>query len=83
MITIFTHLNRVFMKKLLKFYLLSFILLSDFMIFAQPGDDDGGGGGGLEDVDPQPAPINSKLILLAIIGVLFAIYTFRKNRKEA
>ncbi len=67
------------MKKLLKLYLLSFILLSDFAAFAQPGDDDGGGG--LEGGDPQPAPINGKLILLAITGILFVIYTFRKNRR--
>lgn len=69
------------MKNLYKFYLLAFILLSDFAAFAQPGDDDGGGG--LEGGDPEPAPINSKLILLAITGILFAMYTFRKNKKEA
>jgi hypothetical protein len=69
------------MKKLFKLYLLSFILLSDFISFAQPGDDDGGGG--LEGNDPQPAPINGKLILLAIVGFLFVIYTFRKNRRIA
>lgn len=51
------------------------------MVFAQPGDDDGGGG--LEEEDPEPAPINSKLIFLAIIGILFVMYTFRKNRKQA
>lgn len=71
------------MNKLLKFYLLSFIFLTDFMAFAQPGDDDGGGGGGLEGGDPEPAPINSRLILLAITGVLFVMYTYRKNRKQA
>lgn len=60
---------------------MAFILLSDFVVFAQPGDDDGGAGGGLEGGDPQPAPINSKLILLAIMGVLFVMYTFRKNKK--
>jgi hypothetical protein len=69
------------MRKLYKFYLLSLILLSDFVAFAQPGDDDGGGG--LEDGDPQPAPINSKLILLAIMGILFVLYTFNKSRKQA
>ena len=83
MIPIFTRWISVFMKKLYKFYLLSFIVLSDFVAFAQPGDDDGGGGGGLEGGDPEPAPINSKLILLAITGILFAIYTFRKDRKQA
>lgn len=81
MIVIFTRSNTVFMRKLLKFYLLSFLFLSDFIAFAQPGDDDGGGG--LEGGDPQPAPINNKLILLAIIGIFFAVYTFRKNRKQA
>ena len=67
------------MKKIVKFYILSFVLLSDFVTFAQPGDDDGGGG--LEGGDPQPAPINSKMILLAIAGVCFVIYTFRKNKR--
>ena len=70
------------MKKFFRIYILSFILLSDFLVFAQPGDDDGGGGGGLEGGDPQPAPINSKLLLLAITGILFVIYTFRKNKKQ-
>ncbi len=46
-------------------------------MFAQPGDDDGGGG--VEDVDPAPAPINSKLIYLAALGVLFVLY--KKNKK--
>lgn len=69
------------MKKLLKFYLLSFVLLSDFVAFAQPGDEDGGGPGGLEGGDPQPAPINGKLILLAIAGLLFVFYTYRKNKE--
>lgn len=69
------------MRKLLKLYLLSFLFLSDFIAFAQPNDDDGTGG--VEGGDPQPAPINSKLILLAITGILFAIYSFRKYRKQA
>ncbi|WP_439553486.1 signal peptidase [Flavobacterium macrobrachii] len=65
------------MKNIFKLYLLSFFLLSDFVMFAQPGDDDGGGG--VEDVDPAPAPINSKLIYLAALGVLFVLY--KKNKK--
>ena len=72
------------MRNSLKFYFVTLLLLaSDFVSFAQagPGDDDGGGG--VEGGDPQPAPINSQLILLAIIGVLFVMYTFRKNKKTA
>ena len=68
------------MKKLLKFYILTFVLLSDFFTFAQPGAGDGGGG--LEGGDPLPAPINSKVILLAIAGVCFVIYTFSKTKEE-
>ena len=71
------------MKKLLNFYFLLFVLFTNFVAFAQPGDDDGGPGGGLEGGDPEPAPINSKLILLAISGILFVVYTYRKNRKQA
>ena len=67
------------MRKFYKFYLLSFILLSDFVAFAQPGDDDGGGG--LEGDDPAPTPINGKLILLAIMGIIFVLYTYRNKKR--
>ncbi len=68
------------MKNSLKFYFVTLLLLaSDFVAFAQPGDDDGGGG--LEGDDPQPAPIDSKLIILLIIGILFVFYTYKKSRR--
>lgn len=69
------------MKNLLKFYILTFVIFSDFVMFAQPGADDGTGG--LEGNDPPPSPINGKLFLLALIGILFVVYTFSKKRKEA
>lgn len=70
------------MKNILKFYFVTLLLLaSDFAAFAQPGDNDDGGGGGLEGGDPQPAPINSKLIILLILGVLFVFYTYRKHKR--
>ncbi len=73
------------MKKIFKLYLLGFFLLSDFIVFAQlPGDDTGGGEPPLEDPnDPQPASVDSKLIYLLIIGLLFAVYTFQKRNKKA
>jgi len=71
------------MKNLLKFTLFSFFLMSDFMIFAQPGDQDNNGGGGLEGTDPAPAPINSKLIILAVIGLFFAFYKIKNSVKKA
>ena len=59
--------------------MLAFLLASDFVMFADPGDigEDGDleGGG-----DPPPTPINTKLIWLAIIGVSFAYYYY--NRRQ-
>jgi hypothetical protein len=53
--------------------------LSSVLVFAQIGDDTSDGD--LEGGEP-PMPINGKLIFLAIAGIIFAYYTFRKNRKE-
>ena len=65
----------------MKFYLLAFVLFSDFVVFAQgPGEDDGGGGLGGEDPVPV-APINGQLMVLAILGIAYAIYTFRNYKK--
>ncbi len=66
-------------KKLFKLYILGFLVLSDFIMFAQPGDDDGGGG--LEGDDPLPTPINGKIMWLALAGLVFVIYTIKKYRK--
>lgn len=64
---------------LLKIYIFSFLFMTDFASFAQPGTDDGGGG--LEGDDPPPAPINTKLIFLAVFGILYAAYYFRNNKQ--
>ncbi|MBD3582705.1 hypothetical protein [Flavobacterium selenitireducens] len=68
---------------LYKLYFLTFFLLIDFVAFADdtPGDDDGGGG--LEGDDPAPAPINGKLLWLAVVGILFAFYAYKRTRKTA
>ena len=64
---------------LLKIYIFSFLFMTDFVVYAQPGTDDGSGG--LEDDDPPPAPINTKLIFLAVFGILYAAYYFRNNKQ--
>lgn len=66
-------------NKLFKLYILSFLVLSDFVMFAQPGDNQDGGG--LEGNDDPPVPINGKLIWLAIAGLLFVAYSYNKKRK--
>jgi len=52
--------------------------VSNFAMFAQGDDDDGGC---LECPDPAPAPINTKIIILLIAGIIFAFYTFKRNKK--
>lgn len=69
------------MKHLLKISLFAFLLLTNFVMFAQGPGDTGDGSGGLEGGDPPPAPIDGKLIYLAIVGILFVAYVYKKNRK--
>lgn len=73
------------MRKLfLNLYVFIFLIASDYALFAQsPGDQDGNGDGpgGVEDDDPV-APINGKIILLAITAVAFAYYYFAKKKEE-
>lgn len=71
------------MKNLLKLYLLGFFLLSDFIMFAQPGNNTGGGEPPLEDTnEPQPAGIDTKLIYLLLIALAFAVYTIQKRKRN-
>ena len=77
------------MRKLfLNLYVFIFLLASDYAMFAQfPGGGEGGnsdtedGPGALEPDDPV-APINSKIIILAIVAISFAYYYFSKRREE-
>jgi hypothetical protein len=68
-------------NNLFKLYILSFFLLSDFLLFAQPGDDDGGGG--LEGDDPVPAAIDGKLVWLGVVAVIYAFYSLKTKRRIA
>lgn len=64
-------------NNLFKLYILSFFLLLDITLFAQPGQDQGGGG--LEGDDPPTAPIDGKLLWLGIVALLFAFYTYKRR----
>ena len=65
----------------MKFYFLAFVLFSNFVVFAQgPGEDDGSGGLGGEDPVPV-APINGQLIVLALVGIAYVVYTFSNYKK--
>lgn len=65
----------------LKTYMFLTILFTDFILFAQdPGtgfeDENGDTDGSVED----GTPINGKLIWLAIAGIVFTFYYFRKSQ---
>lgn len=66
------------MKHLVRLYIVLFLFVSDFKLFAQPGEDDGTGG--MDDED-DPVPINGKLVWLAIVGLAFAFYIFKKHKR--
>lgn len=67
-------------SSLLKFYLFTFLLVSDFYAFAQPGTDNIDGD--LEGNDDPPTSINTKVVYLALIGIAFAFFYFSKKREE-
>lgn len=66
------------MNKILKFWIFIFILFSDFLVFADdgPGDDDGGC---IECDDAPAAPINAKLIWLALVGIVFVWFLYKRK----
>ena len=67
-------------KTILQSFLLLTFLFLDFVAFAQPGTNNGDGTLEGDDDDPVATPINSKLIWLAIVGLVFAYYTYKKTR---
>lgn len=67
------------MKKIVNIGLVAFFLLHDFTLFAQ-GDEDNNGD--LEGNDPPAAPINSKILYLALVGIVFVYYTYKSRRKQ-
>ena len=69
------------MKSIYKIYILIFFLLSDFILFAEPADDDATGD--LEGNDIPAAPINGKLIWLALVSILFVFYYLNKRTQKA
>ena len=60
-------------NNLLKAYLAVFITSTSFLASAQPVDPPA-------DPDPLPAPINSQIIWLAVVGIIFAYYILNKKK---
>lgn len=69
------------MKDLSKIYLLAFLVFADVVAFAGPGGDTGAGDLGDDDNTPQ-APINTYLIFMIGLALIFAFYALRKYSKQ-
>ncbi len=53
------------------------MLLFNLVTFAQPGDDTADG-----DLEgPDAVPLNNKIILLAIVGIVFVFYKLKASTK--
>lgn len=67
--------------KLLTTYCTIFSLLTSMLMFAVPGDENDTGD--LEGPEPTAAPINSKLFILFIAGIVYAYIHFLKKENQA
>jgi hypothetical protein len=68
-------------NNLIKSVLTLVFLFINFLSFAQGGPGDENDTGNLEGDDAPAAPINGKLIWLAILAIVFAYYIFKRERK--
>lgn len=67
-------------NKGLKYYIASAYLCSTIMLFAQPGTD--AAGGGLETPDTPAAPVDTYLVFLALVGVMFVYMKIKTSLKN-
>lgn len=68
---------------LVKTYSTVLFFFTSFMLFAAPALGDESDTGDLESAEASPAPINGKLFILIIAGIIFAYSTFRNSQKKA
>jgi hypothetical protein len=69
-------------NKIIEYILISFCLLSNLLLFAQPGDTDGTPTDNLEGTDPA-ATIDSMLLLIVVVAVVFGFYFVKKSQQKA
>ena len=67
---------------LVKTYSTVLFFFSSFMLFANDAVGDESDTGDLESAEASPAPINGKLFILIIAGIIFAYSTFRNSQKK-
>ena len=72
------------MKNFVKWYAVAFFLMSSFVMFADGSDENSpqNTSGNGQTVDGEEAPINTQLIYLGIVGVVFAYGFYKNNAKK-
>lgn len=69
--------------KLTKITFLTYLLLTNFILFAK---DDGGDildSGNIENNDPPVAPINNYILIFALLTIAFAFYLYKTKKVKA
>lgn len=69
-------------KDLFKAFLIGICFFSNVFLYAQPGDTDGTPTDNLEGTDPA-ATIDSMLILLVVLAVVFEFYIVKKESTKS
>lgn len=66
-------------NNLIKFYSTLLFFFISFMLFAGIGDESDDPT--MEDPEIPAAPIDSRIFILAVFGIVFAIYSFRSSKE--
>jgi len=71
-------------NSLLKWYMFAFLFLGNLMMFAQvnPDSSEACTGPDCPPLENDDAPIDSKLIYLGIVAIIFAYVYFKKNSEK-
>lgn len=71
------------MKKFVKMFALAFLLLSSFVMFADGADGETPDRGTGDNVpDDLEGSIDSNIAILALVGVSFAFYSYKKMQQQ-
>jgi hypothetical protein len=71
------------MKKFVKMFALAFLLLSSFVMFADGADNDSAEAQSGDNVpEGLEGSIDSNIAILALVGVSFAFYSYKKMQQQ-
>jgi hypothetical protein len=69
--------------KLTKITFLTYLLLTNFILFAKDNGGDILDDGNIENSPSDPTPIDSQILYLSFIGLAFAFYLYKTKKVKA